>query len=65
MVFFFRCEDYGGVLKIPGDNERDAVCGNFKSGKFLALSVFEILLKKREMELSADALMPSDSLSSC
>lgn len=36
------------MLKIPGDNERDAVCGNFKSGKFLALSVFEILLKKRE-----------------
>lgn len=34
------------MLKIPGDNERDAVCGNFKSGKFLALSVFEILLKK-------------------
>lgn len=26
-----RCEDYGGVLKIPGDNKSDAVCGNFKS----------------------------------
>lgn len=54
------------MLKIPGDDKSDAVCGNFKSGKFLALSVFEILFKKkREMELSADVLMPSDSLSSC
>lgn len=46
--FFFRCEDYGRVLKTPGDDKSDAVCGNFKSSKFLALSVFEILLKKKE-----------------
>lgn len=26
-----RCEDYGRVLKIPGTNKTDAVCGNFKS----------------------------------